>query len=120
VEDVDIFRLLTDEKVGGLAQGLRFQRDGAAGEWQLRCSGAAPAEAFYMPFPALAEWLAQWAISVGWVGYYHRRSLAHPTMIYFAEGKVYMLQVTGSPVGMIDGDPYPDASGPPAEEEWAE
>src|SRR5690606_34435330 len=110
VADADIFRLLTDEKAGGHAQGFRFDREGAEGEWHFCCWGAAPAEAFFMPFPALAEWLAQWSNSIGWVGFYHRRSLAHPTMIYFAGGKVYMLQVTGSPVGMTDGETYPDFS----------
>jgi hypothetical protein len=120
VADADIFRLLTDEKAGGLAQGFRFDRDGVDGEWHLRCWGAAPAEAFFMPFPALSEWLAQWALSAGWVGFYHRSSLDHPTMIYFAASKVYMLQVTGSPVGMIDGDPFPELDGPPAEEDWDE
>ncbi len=120
VDDADVFRLLTDGKVGGHAQGLDFHRGGAEGEWQLRCWGTAPAEAFYMPFPALAEWLSQWAASEGWGGYYHRRSLQHPTMIYFAGGKVYMLQVTGTPVGMIDGEPYPDTADSPAEEDWDE
>ena len=60
-----------------------------------------------MPFPALAEWLAQWVDEVGCGGYYHRRSLCHPTIVYFAQGKPYMLQVTGTPSGLIDGEPFP-------------
>ena len=83
-----------------------------------------------MPYPALAEWLAERAEADGWAGFYHRRSLQHPTMVYFAQGRPYMLQVTGTPLGMVDGAPYPptgaegDQSGgsglPEDEEDWGE
>src|SRR5690606_19733846 len=86
VADGDIYRLLTDQNVGGLAQGLGLSREGVDGAWDLRCWGEAPAEAFFMPFPALVEWLAQWAASAGWIGFYHRRSLDHTTMVYFSGG----------------------------------
>ena len=121
VDDADLFRLLLDQKSGGFAQVMRFKPLQSDPAWSLVVWGAAPAENFYMPFPALAEWLAQWAHFDGWAGYYHRRTLDHPTMIYFSGGKPYMLQVTGSPVGMIDGAPYPQPTVQGEDEEdWEE
>ncbi|WP_425396898.1 hypothetical protein [Aeoliella sp.] len=70
-------------------------------------AGAASAEEFFMPFIALAEWLARWSADEGPVGYYHLTSLAHPTLLYFAQGKPYMLQATGTPVGLADGEEMP-------------
>lgn len=66
-------------------------------------AGTATAEEFFMPFIALAEWLARWSTVAGPVGYYHLTSLAHPTLLYFSAGKPYMLQATGTPVGLADG-----------------
>lgn len=62
-----------------------------------------------MPFMALVEWLVRWSAVEGCVGSYHRRSLAHPTLVYAAGDKPYMLQVTGVPVDLIDGSPMPHA-----------
>lgn len=70
-------------------------------------AGAASAEEFFMPFIALAEWLARWSADEGPVGYYHLTSLAHPTLLYFAQGNPYMLQATGTPMGLADGEEIP-------------
>lgn len=65
--------------------------------------GRVEAAAFYMPFMALCEWLARWSATRAPAGYYHQPSLAHPTLVYFANGKPFMLQATGTPIGMVDG-----------------
>lgn len=66
--------------------------------------GRATPEEFFMPFMALAEWLAQWSAVRGPVGYYHHTALAHPTVLYFAAGKPYMAQATATPIGLADGE----------------
>lgn len=66
-------------------------------------AGSADAAAFYMPFMAVCEWLARWSATRGPVGYYHHVGLPHPTLLYFADGRPYMLQTTGTPVGLADG-----------------
>ncbi|WP_442484155.1 hypothetical protein [Aeoliella sp. SH292] len=65
--------------------------------------GRATPEEFFMPFMALAEWLARWSAGRGPVGYYHHTALAHPTVLYFAAGKPYMAQATATPIGLADG-----------------
>ena len=73
-------------------------------ERHVTITGTATAAEFFMPFIALSEWLARWSHGTGPVGYYHLTSLAHPTLLYFSDGKPYMLQATGTPVGLSDGE----------------
>lgn len=71
---------------------------------QVTIVGSATDEEFYMPFIALAEWLARWSASSGPVGYYRQTALPHPTLLYFAAGAPYMLQATGTPVSISTGE----------------
>jgi hypothetical protein len=103
----EVFRLLTLADRGGFARGISLREEGETQRRHLMVWGAATSEAFFMPFPALAEWLAGWTDTAGCGGYYHRRSLCHPTIVYFAQGQPYMLQVTGTPTGLISGDEFP-------------
>ena len=71
-------------------------------------TGGAEAAAFYMPFMALCEWLARYAQASGPVGYYHHTGSLHPTLLYFSDAKPYMLQATGTPRGLADGEAMSD------------
>ncbi len=103
-----------DERALQAAAGdvIALATGGRLVESRVTIAGHATAEAFYMPFMALTEWLARWSGTRGPVGYYHQPALANPTLLYFAEGRPYMLQATGTPVGLADGAAMPAIEAP--------
>lgn len=109
VEPEEVCRLITLREADGFACTVHLVAAPDPDTQTLVLWGLAPSEAFFMPFMALAEWLVRWSAVDGCVGSYHRRSLAHPTLVYTAGDKPYMLQVTGVPVDLVDGSPMPHA-----------
>jgi hypothetical protein len=59
---------------------------------------------------ALAQWLALYSETEGWVGYF-RADLddggAQPVLLYFKQGRVYMSDSTQSPKDIATGAPWP-------------
>ncbi len=53
-----------------------------------------------------AQWIAPYSESTGCVGYYREEFDWQPTLIYFRDGKVYVCQVTQSPLDIQDGKPW--------------
>ena len=61
---------------------------------------------FFHTWWRLVPWLAKYSDATGYVGYYKEELEAHPTLIYFHQGKVYFREVLETPVSIITGQPW--------------
>lgn len=63
-------------------------------------------EEFHEKWWAFAQWIAPYSETVGCVGYYREEFDWQPTLIYFRDGKVYVCEVTQTPLDIQDGKPW--------------
>jgi hypothetical protein len=61
---------------------------------------------FYHTWWRLVPWLAKYSDADGCVGYYKEEYEQHPTLIYFRQGRVFVHEVTASPISISDGQPW--------------
>ena len=62
-------------------------------------------DTFYTAWWQFAEWVAPHSETTGCVGYFKEEFAEHPTLIYFKQGKVFMNQITSTPLSIRDGSP---------------
>jgi hypothetical protein len=58
---------------------------------------------FYEDWWQLADWLARWSETQGFVGYYREEFNRSPTLIYFLDGQAAIVEVTAEPVPLSAG-----------------
>ena len=63
-------------------------------------------DSFYETWWLFCECIAPHVETAGWVGYYREEFKLHPTLMYFRGGKVYICEVTQSPLDIRDGQPW--------------